>query len=146
MAYSKTRNGGAAENGIPEHQIRNSKTRIRNTKSGSNCIECQSHANKSRLVDSSGRIILVLQTALFQQERAQESATCLSAYLLFLSMPVNIVQYRGTVGILDYRIFVKESNIKKLSLSLHNNFCNDSALVLCNDGFFYYYFFSFYYF
>ena len=50
------------------------------------------------------------------------------------------------MGILDYRIFVKESNIKKLSLSLHNNFCNDSALVLCNDGFFDYYFFSFYYF
>ena len=34
MAYSKTRNGGTAENGIPEYQIRNGKTRIRNTKSG----------------------------------------------------------------------------------------------------------------
>ena len=26
MAYSKTRNGGIVENGIPEHQIRNGKT------------------------------------------------------------------------------------------------------------------------
>ena len=34
MAYSKTRNGGTAENGIAEHQTRNGKTRIGNTKSG----------------------------------------------------------------------------------------------------------------
>ena len=38
--YSKTRNGGTVENGILKHQIQNSKTQIRNTKSGSNCIDC----------------------------------------------------------------------------------------------------------
>ena len=36
MAYNKTRNGGTAENGIPEHQIGNGKTQIQNIKSGSN--------------------------------------------------------------------------------------------------------------
>ena len=40
------------------------------------------------------------------------------------------------VGIFNYRVFVKESNIMKLSLNLHSNFCNDSALVLCNNGLF----------
>ena len=33
-------------------------------------------------------------------------------------MSVNIIQYRGTVGIYSYRIFVRESNINKLSLTL----------------------------
>ena len=36
MAYSKTRNGETAENGIPENQIGNGKTWIQNIKSGSN--------------------------------------------------------------------------------------------------------------
>ena len=40
------------------------------------------------------------------------------------------------IGVCNYRIFVKESNIMKISLNLHNNFCNDSALVLCNNGLF----------
>ena len=57
MAYNKTRNGGTAEKGIREHQIWNGKIQIRNTKSGPNCIECLSHANKSRLVDSSVYLI-----------------------------------------------------------------------------------------
>ena len=56
MAYSKTRNGRTVENGIPEHQILNSKTRIRNAKSRSNCIEYYSHANKSRSVNSSAQV------------------------------------------------------------------------------------------
>ena len=34
MANSKTRNGGTAENGIPEHQTWNGKNRIRSTKVG----------------------------------------------------------------------------------------------------------------
>ena len=36
----KARNDGTVENGIPEHQIQNGKIRIRNTKFGSNCVEC----------------------------------------------------------------------------------------------------------
>ena len=51
-------------------------------------------------------------------------------------MPADIIQYRGTLGIFNHRMFVKESNIIKLSLNLHNNFCYDSALVLCNNGLF----------
>ena len=31
---------------------------------------------------------------------------------------------------------MKETNIKKLSLNLHNKLCNDSALVLNNNGLF----------
>ena len=65
MAYSETRNGGTSENGIPEHQIGNGKTRIRNTKSRSTCMECQSHVNKSRLVDSSGFILCFFFTSKF---------------------------------------------------------------------------------
>ena len=33
-------------------------------------------------------------------------------------------------------MFAKESNIKKISLNLHNSFCNGSALVLCYNGLF----------
>ena len=44
------------------------------------------------------------------------------------------IQY--PLGIFNYRIFVKESNIMKRSLNLHNNFGNDCALVLCNNGLF----------
>ena len=51
-------------------------------------------------------------------------------------MPVNIVQYRGAVVIFNRSIFVKESNIKKIALNLNNNFYNDSALVVCNNGLF----------
>ena len=51
-------------------------------------------------------------------------------------MPVNIIQHRGTVGIFNYRMFVKEYNIVKISLSLHNNVYNESSLVLCNNGLF----------
>ena len=65
-----------------------------------------------------------------------ESGTYLSAYLLFSRMSVNIIQYRRTVGIFSYRTFVKESNIKKLSLNLHNNFCNNRAFVLFNNSLF----------
>ena len=52
-------------------------------------------------------------------------------------MLFNIIQYRGTVGIFNYGVFVKESNIEKLSLNLHNISYNDSALGLCNNGLFY---------
>ena len=38
--------------------------------------------------------------------------------------------------------FIKESNIKKLLLNVHNNFCNDSVLVLCNIGLFWLLFLS----
>ena len=80
--------------------------------------------------------ISVLDCSSSIQARALESGTCLSAYLLFSRRPGIIIQYRGTAEIFTYRIFIKESNIKKLSLNLHNNFCNDSAQVLCNNGLF----------
>ena len=51
-------------------------------------------------------------------------------------MPINIVQYRRAMWIFNYRIFVKESIINKLSLNLHNNFCNDNTLVFCNNALF----------
>ena len=56
-------------------------------------------------------------------------------------MPPKILLYsavstQGTAGMFNYRIYVKETNIKKLSLNLHNKFCNDSALVLSNNGLF----------
>ena len=51
-------------------------------------------------------------------------------------MPADIIEYRGILGVFKYKIFVKESNIMKLSLNLHNNFCYDSALFLCNYGLF----------
>ena len=51
-------------------------------------------------------------------------------------MPVNIIQYRGAVGIFNCSMFVKESNIKKIALNLNDNFYNDSALVVCNNGLF----------
>ena len=57
-------------------------------------------------------------------------------------MLVNIIQHRGTVGIFNYRMFVKESNIKKLSFNLHNNFYDESSLVLCNNGSFWSSFYS----
>ena len=66
----------------------------------------------------SGRFILVLYTVLLQLARALESGTCILVYLLFSRMPVNIIQYQGTLGIFNYRIFVKEANFKKLSLNL----------------------------
>ena len=51
-------------------------------------------------------------------------------------MPVNIIQYRGAVGIFNCSMFVKESNIKKIALNLNDKFYNDSALVVCNNGLF----------
>ena len=57
-------------------------------------------------------------------------------------MLVNIIQYRGTVRIFNYRIFVKESSIIKVSLNFYNNFHIDSALVLCNNGSFWLLLFS----
>ena len=39
-------------------------------------------------------------------------------------------------------MFVKECIIRKLFLNLHNNNCNDIALVLCNNGLFCLFFLS----
>ena len=63
----------------------------------------------------------------------------LSISISFVFKDARFCQYYSIsweVGIYNYRIFVKELNIKKLSLNLHNNFLNDSTLILCNNGLF----------
>ena len=47
---------------------------------------------------------------------------------------------------MNCRIFVNESDIKKLSLNSHTNFYNDGNSTICNMVYFPYYFFPFRYF